>query len=102
MSGNHALLMLPDDQRLHVQFSRYFHASTVAKLRHDIDSNRTGLVAFEIAAPISAPLIQVAMDRRSTYVPGFRVAIGHDWWAFQRPPPRPSWFQYSSVLVVPS
>ncbi len=83
MSGHLALLALPEDQRLHLQLSTYFYASTLAKLRHDIDGNRTGLAMIEVGAPINAPLVQVAMDRRSTWVLGFRAASGGNWWAFQ-------------------
>src|SRR4051812_33296780 len=83
VSGNVALLALPDDQRLHVQLSAYFYASTLVRLRREISGSRTGLAVFEVAAPINSPLIQVAMDRRSTYVLGFRNATGSNWWAFQ-------------------
>jgi hypothetical protein len=83
MSGNLAVLALPDDQRLHVQLSTYFYASTLAKLRRDLETNRAGIAQFEIAAPINAPLVHVAMDRRSTYVLGFRPASGRNWWAFR-------------------
>lgn len=83
MSGNLALLALPDDQRLHVQLSMYFYASTLAKLRRHTQANRSGLAIFEVAAPINAPLVQVAMDRQSTYVLGFRANEGSNWWAFQ-------------------
>ncbi len=85
MSGHLALMALPDDQRLHVQLSPYFYASTLAKLRRDIHSNRAGFAIVEVAAPINAPMIQVAMDRRSTYVLGFRAAGGRSWWAFNEP-----------------
>ena len=83
MSGNLALLALPDDQRLHVQLSPYFYVSTLAKLRNDIGGHRTGIVVFELTAPINAPLIHVAMDRCSAYVLGFRPAAGSHWWAFR-------------------
>jgi hypothetical protein len=85
MSGNLALLALPEDQRLHVQLSMYFYASTLAKLRRDIDGNRTGLALVEVAAPINAPKISVAIDRRSTYVLAFRTLTGRNWWAFKEP-----------------
>ncbi len=83
MSGAIALLRLPDDQRLHVQLSTYFYASTLAKLRSDIAGDRAGIAVIEVAAPINAPLIQVAMDRRSTYVLGFRAPPSGGWWAFK-------------------
>jgi hypothetical protein len=83
MSGNIALLRLPDDQRLHVQLSTYFYVKTLARLRDDILANRSGIVTFEVAAPINAPLIHVAMDRRSTYVLGFRPQHATFWWVFQ-------------------
>ena len=83
MSGNIALLNLPDDQRLHVQLSTYFYVQTLARLRRDILSKRSGIVTFEVAAPINAPLIHVAMDRRSTYVLGFRPQRTTSWWVFQ-------------------
>ncbi len=85
MSGVIALMNLPDDQRLHVQLSMYFYASTLAKLRNDVLANRAGWAVFEIAAPINAPVVQIAMDRRSTYVHGFRRAGATEWWAFQEP-----------------
>ena len=54
MSGNIAVLYLPDDWRqLHVQLSRYFYASTLAKLRRDILANRSGLAVFEGVSEIS-------------------------------------------------
>jgi hypothetical protein len=81
-SGNLALLNLPGDRRLHVQLSVYFYASTLAKLRQDILNNRSGIATFEVAAPINAPLIHVAMDRRSTYVLGFRPDRAKFWWTF--------------------
>jgi hypothetical protein len=82
-SGILALLNLPNDRRLHIQLSTYFYASTLAKLRDDVLGHRSGIVTFEVTAPISAPLIHVAMDRRSTYVLGFRPDHANFWWAFQ-------------------
>jgi Ribosome inactivating protein len=83
VSGNIALLMLPDDGRLHIQLSRYFYASTLAKLRRAVEANRSGVIVFELAAPINAPVIHVAMDRRSSYVHGFRTTTARHWWAFK-------------------
>jgi hypothetical protein len=81
--GNIAVLMLPDDGRLHVQLSRYFYASTLARLRREVEGNRSGIIVFEVAAPINAPVIHVAMDRRSGYVLGFRTTQARHWWAFK-------------------
>ena len=83
VSGNIAVLMLPDDFRLHIQLSRYFYASTLAKLRRHVGGNRSGIVDFEIAAPINAPVIHVAMDRQTTYILGFRTTQARHWWAFK-------------------
>lgn len=83
VSGNIAVLMLPDDFRLHIQLSRYFYASTLAKLRRHVGGNRSGIVDFEIAAPINAPVIHVAMDRQTTYILGFRSVDARHWWAFK-------------------
>jgi hypothetical protein len=83
MSGNIALLHLPDNRRPHIQLTTYFYASTLAKVRRDIIGNRAGVAVIEVGMPISVPLIEVAMDRRSTYVQGFRVAGAPHWWAFQ-------------------
>lgn len=82
VSGNLAVLSLPGDFRLHVQLSVYFYASTLARLRQDILANRSGIVTFEVAAPISAPLLHVAMDRHSTYVLGYRPDRANFWWTF--------------------
>jgi hypothetical protein len=83
VSGNIAVLMLPDDGRLDVQLSRYFYASTLARLRNEVERNRSGIMVFEVAAPINAPVIHVAMDRRSGYVLGFRTTQARHWWAFK-------------------
>jgi hypothetical protein len=89
VSGNLAVLNLPGDQRLHVQLSTYFYASTLARLRRDILANRSGIVTFELTAPINAPLIHVAMDRRSTWVLGFRPDRANFWWVFDEKKGRP-------------
>lgn len=83
VSGNIAVLMLPDDFRLHIQLSRYFYASTIAKLRAHVAGNRNGIAVVEVAAPINAPLIHVAMDRETTYILGFRTTQAQHWWAFK-------------------
>ncbi len=85
VSGNIALLRLPADQRPHVQLSNYFYASTLARLREDILRDRSGLVSFEVATPISALMIHVAMRRDSTYVLGYRPDRLKTWWVFQEP-----------------
>ena len=90
MSGSIAVLSLPDDHRLHVQLSTYFYASTLAKLRREVIADRTGIAVLELATPITAPVIQVALDRTSVYVLGFRRLGDAQWWAFHkkgRPPP---------------
>ncbi len=83
VSGNIAVLMLPDDARLHIQLSRYFYASTIAKLRRHVAGNRSGIAVIEVAAPINAPVIHVAMDRQTTYILGFRTTQAPHWWAFK-------------------
>ncbi|MES2713222.1 MAG: ribosome-inactivating family protein [Pseudomonadota bacterium] len=83
VSGNIAVLMLPDDGRLHIQLSRYFYASTLAKIRREVEGNRSGIIVFEVAAPINAPVIHIAMDRRSGYLLGFRTTEARHWWAFK-------------------
>lgn len=83
MSGHIASLRLPDDFRLHVQFSTYFHASTLARLRRDLLANRDGIAVVEVATPIVAPLIKVALDRRSLYLRGFHAPGASAWWAFK-------------------
>ena len=91
MSGAIAVLCLPDDQRLHVQLSPYFYASTLAKLRRDILADRSGWAVVELATPVTSPVIEVALDRRTAYVLGFRLAGRAQWWAFQdrdKPLPR--------------
>jgi hypothetical protein len=83
MSGNIALLHLPDDQRLHVQLTTYFYASTLARLRNDIIGDRVGIAVVEVAMPINAPLIQIAMNRGDAFIRGFRVPTAPHWWAFK-------------------
>ena len=80
--GELALMALPDDWRLHVQLSRYFYGSTLKRVRDDLAANRTGIAVVEVATPINAPVLEVALDRRSVYLLGFRARGAREWWGF--------------------
>lgn len=70
MSGygaERALMALPPDSRLHVQLSRYFYASTLKRVRSNLDSNRSGPAVIEVATPADAPVLEIVLDRRSLY-----------------------------------
>jgi hypothetical protein len=88
MSGNIALLNQPGDFRSWVQLSRYLYPFTIKELRYRIGLERQGVEVVEIWAPIDAPQVAVAIDRRSLYLFGLRALPGGPWYVF-RDYPRP-------------
>lgn len=70
--GTTARLALPDWQGAHVQLSIYFFPFTLKRVREALASARSGLVVLEVAAPINAPTLELAMDRRDLYLHGWR------------------------------
>lgn len=83
MSGNIALLNQPGDFRSWVQLSRYLYPFTIKELRYRIGLRREGVEVVEVWAPIDAPQVAVAIDRRSLYLFGLRALPGGPWYVFR-------------------
>jgi hypothetical protein len=83
MSGNIALLNQPGDFRSWVQLSRYLYPFTIKELRYRISLERQGIEVVEVWAPIDAPQVAVAIDRRSLYLFGLRALPGGPWYVFR-------------------
>jgi hypothetical protein len=79
-----ALMALPADGRLHVQLSRYFYALTLKRVRSDLEGNRSGLALVEVATPLDAPVVEIALDRRSLSLFALRRRGAREWWGFVR------------------
>jgi hypothetical protein len=73
-SGSIALLHQPGDLRSFVQLSRYLYPFC--------SNDRSGVEVVEVWAPIDAPRIAVALDRRTLYLFGLRALPGGEWWCF--------------------
>lgn len=73
-----------------VTLSQTYHHS-ITQARRVLAANRTrgGYERIFLSAPITAPLIEVAVDRKSLYVLGFREVAEHrgagkgPWWEFE-------------------
>jgi hypothetical protein len=83
MSGNIALLHQPDDFRSWVQLSRYLYPFTMRELRYRLGLARQGVEVVEVWAPIDAPRIAIALDRRSLYLFGLRALPDGPWYVFR-------------------
>ena len=83
MSGNIALLHQPGDFRSWVQLSPYLYPFCLRELRYRIGLARQGIEVIEVWAPIDAPRIAVAIDRRSLYMFGLRALPGGPWIVFR-------------------
>lgn len=83
MSGNIALLHQPDDFRSWVQLSPYLYPFCLREMRYRIGLQRQGVEVIEVWAPINAPRIAVAIDRRSLYLFGIRALPGGAWYCFR-------------------
>ena len=70
--GTTARLALPDWQGAHIQFSIYFYPFTLKRVRETLEDARGGLTVLEVAAPINAPTLELALDRRDLYLHGWR------------------------------
>ncbi|WP_198376525.1 ribosome-inactivating family protein [Neoroseomonas rubea] len=83
MSGNIALLHQPDDFRAWVQLSPYLYPFTLKEMRYRLSLDRTGFEVIEVWAPIDAPRIALAIDRRSLYLFGLRALPHGKWYVFK-------------------
>lgn len=83
MSGNIALLHQPDDLRSWVQLSPYLYPFCMKEMRYRIGLQRQGVEVIEVWAPINAPRIAVAIDRRSVYLFGLRALPDGAWYCFR-------------------
>lgn len=83
MSGNIALLNQPGDFRSWVQLSPYLYPFCLRELRYRIGLARDGVEVIEVWAPINAPRIAVAIDRRSLYLFGLRALPDGPWYCFR-------------------
>jgi hypothetical protein len=81
--GTTARLALPDWQGAHIQLSVFFYPFTLKRVRDALEGNRQGIVVLELSAPISAPTIELAIDRRSLYVLGWRERGKQVWSRFK-------------------
>lgn len=83
MSGNIALLNQPDDMRSWVQLSPYLYPFSMKEMRYRIGLQRQGVEVIEVWAPINAPRIAIAIDRRSLYLFGVRALPDGAWYCFR-------------------
>jgi len=83
MSGNIALLHQPDDLRSWVQLSPYLYPFCLKEMRYRIGLQREGVEVIEVWAPINAPRIAIAIDRRSLYLFGLRALPDGPWYCFR-------------------
>lgn len=70
--GTTARLALPDWQGAHIQLSIFFYPFTLRRVRDAIEGSRSGIAVLEVAAPINAPTLEIALDRRDLYMHGWR------------------------------
>ena len=82
-SGNIALLHQPGDLRSFIQLSRYLYPFCIKELRRRLENDRSGVEVVEVWAPVDAPRIAVALDRRTLYLFGLRALPGGEWWCFE-------------------
>src|ERR1700722_12266093 len=80
--GGLALLAAPDDFRSWVQLSDLYSWS-IREQRRRLSTNGTGIEVFEVSAPIDGPKPQVALDRRSLYLLGWKSISSNQWWGFE-------------------
>ncbi|MBW6399652.1 ribosome-inactivating family protein [Roseomonas sp. HJA6] len=83
MSGNIALLHQPDDLRSWVQLSPYLYPFCMREMRYRIGLQRQGVEVIEVWAPINAPRVAIAIDRRSLYLFGLRALPEGPWYCFR-------------------
>jgi len=83
MSGNIALLHQPDDLRSWVQLSPYLYPFCLREMRYRIGLQRQGVEVIEVWAPINAPRVAIAIDRRSLYLFGLRALPEGPWYCFR-------------------
>jgi hypothetical protein len=61
-----------------------YYGRNITQVRRAIGKDRSsGVATLYITAPVTAPVIEVAIDRRSLYVLGFRRLGQPKWWAFE-------------------
>lgn len=82
VSGNIALLHQPGDFRAWIQLSRYLYPFTIKEMRYRFGLRREGVEVVEVWAPIEAPRIAIAIDRRSLYLFGVRGLPDGKWYCF--------------------
>lgn len=70
--GTTARLALPDWQGAHIQLSIFFYPFTLRRVRDAIEGSRSGIAVLEVAAPINAPTLEIALDRHDMYLHGWR------------------------------
>lgn len=83
VSGNIALANAPSHGGAWLQLSIYLFPWSLAETRRRLSGAREGVEVVEISAPIDAPRLLVALDRRSLYLLGLKAEAAENWWAFE-------------------
>jgi hypothetical protein len=78
-SGEASLAALPAWLGDHIQLTMYFYPSTLKRVRDRLERDRTGIAIIEVGAPVNAPTLEIALDRRDLYLHGFRGKGRTNW-----------------------